>query len=207
MMAAYAGYRIISVDYRMPPDAPYPAAMDDAIAVYRELIKTTDPKRIAASRPVHRWRDGAGLGPADQGRAPAGSRCDGAGTPWADLAEIGDTYLTHEFADNVLVSWKGWLGRAALLYAGGHDLKDPQLSPIYGDFRDLPPAILTSGKRDLFLSSTVRTHRKLRQAGVEAVLQVFEGQSHAQYYNDPYSLVTIDYHTEVARFFDAHLAP
>ncbi len=207
MMAAYAGYRIVSVDYRMPPDAPYPAAMDDAMAVYREVIKTTDPKRVG----IFGTSTGGGMVlalalrikdehlPLPAAMAP--------GTPWADLAEIGDTYFTHEFADNVLVSWKGWLGRAALLYANGRDLKDPQLSPIYGDFHGLPPAILTSGTRDLFLSNTVRVHRKLRQAGVEAMLQVFEGQSHAQYYNDPYSPETIDYHTEVARFFDTHLAP
>ena len=79
--------------------------------------------------------------------------------------------------DNVLVSYDGWLGRAAKLYANGHDLKDPQLSPIYGDFTGFPPAILTSGTRDLFLSKTVLTHRKLRRAGVEAELQVFEGMS------------------------------
>ena len=53
----------------------------------------------------------------------------------------------------------------------------------------------------------MRVHRKLRQAGVEALLQVFEGQSHAQYYADPFGPETIDYHSEVARFFDAHLAP
>lgn len=105
----------------------------------------------------------------------------------------------------MLVSWKGWLGKAALLYANGHDLKDPLLSPVYGDFDDFPPTILTSGTRDLFLSNTVRVHRKLRQAGVEAVLQVFEGQSHAQYQADPFEPETIDYHSEVARFFDDHL--
>ena len=207
MMAAYGGFRVVSVDYRMPPDAPYPAAMDDVMAVYRELIKTTDPKRMA----VFGTSTGGGMTlalvlrikdeklPQPAAMAP--------GTPWADLAEVGDTYFTHEFADNVLVSWKGWLGRAARLYANGRDMKDPQLSPIYGDFHDLPPAILTSGTRDLFLSNTVRVHRKLRQAGVEALLQVFEGQSHAQYYADPFGPETIDYHSEVARFFDAHLAP
>ena len=56
----------------------------------------------------------------------------------------------------------------AEFYAHGHDLKDPMLSPIYGDFHGLPPAILTTGTRDLLLSNTVRVHRKLRQAGVEA---------------------------------------
>jgi len=205
MMAAYGGFRVVSVDYRMPPDAPYPAAMDDAMAVYRELIKTTDPARMA----IFGTSTGGGMTLAMVLRAkdeklplPAAIA---PGTPWADLAETGDTYFTHEFVDNVLVSWKGWLGRAALLYANGRDLRDPQLSPIYGDFTNFPPAILTSGTRDLFLSNTVRVHRKLRQAGVEAVLQVFEGQSHAQYYADPFGPETIDYHGEVARFLDAHL--
>jgi len=128
------------------------------------------------------------------------------GTPWADLTETGDSYFANEFVDNVLVSWKGWLGRAALLYAGGRDLRLPYLSPVYGDFTGFPPAILTSGTRDLFLSNTVRVHRKLRQAGVEAVLQVFEGQAHAQYYADPFGPETVEYHGEVARFLDAHLA-
>ena len=64
-------------------------------------------------------------------------------------------------------------------YANGHDLGDPLLSPVYGDFSGFPPTILTSGTRDLLLSNTVRVHRKLRQAGVEAALHVYEGQSHA----------------------------
>lgn len=206
LMAAYGGFKIISVDYRMPPDFPYPAAMDDAMAVYRELIKTTDPQRMAifgtstgggmTLAMIHRIKN-ENL-PLPAAIAP--------GTPWADLAEVGDSYQTNEFSDNVLVSWKGWLGRAALLYANGHDLKDPQLSPVYGDFHNFPPTILTSGTRDLFLSNTVRVHRKLRQAGVEAVLQVFEGQSHAQYNADPFGPEAIEYNGEVARFFDDHLA-
>ena len=68
-----------------------------------------------------------------------------------------------------------------------------------------PPAILTSGTRDLYLSNTVRMHRKLRAAGVEAVLQVWEGQSHAQYNADPAASETKEYHDEVARFFSLHL--
>ena len=127
------------------------------------------------------------------------------GTPWSDLTEAGDTYKTNEWIDNVLVSYNGYLSRAALLYANGHDLKDPQLSPIYGDFSGFPPAILTSGTRDLFLSLTVLTHRKLRRAGVEAELQVFEGMSHAQYNFDPYAPETKETFSEIARFFDKHL--
>ena len=206
LMAAYGGFRVISVDYRMPPDAPAPAAMDDAMAVYRELIKTNDPKRVA----IFGTSTGGGMTMAailrakDEGLPLPAAIAPG--TPWADLTETGDTYFSNEFVDNVLVSWKGWLGKAAMLYANGQDLRHPYLSPVYGDLRGFPPTILTSGTWDLFLSNTVRVHRKLRQAGVEAMLQVFEGQSHAQYYADPFGPETIDYHGEVVRFFDAHLA-
>ena len=85
-------------------------------------------------------------------------------------------------------------------------LKDPLLSPVYGDVHGFPPTILTSGTRDLFLSLTVLTHRKLRRAGIEAELQVFEGMSHAQYNFEPYALESKETFTEIARFFDKHLA-
>ena len=105
----------------------------------------------------------------------------------------------------MLVSYHGYLQHAAELYANGHDLRDPQLSPIYGEFSGFPPAILTSGTRDLFLSLTVLTHRKLRRAGVDAELQVFEGMSHAQYNFNPTMPETKEVFTEIARFFDRHL--
>jgi monoterpene epsilon-lactone hydrolase len=79
------------------------------------------------------------------------------------------------------------------------------LSPVYGDMHGFPPAILTTGTRDLLLSNTVRVHRKLRQAGVEAALHVFEGQSHAQYLRDVNAPETKDAIGEIARFFDKHL--
>jgi acetyl esterase/lipase len=69
-----------------------------------------------------------------------------------------------------------------------------------------PPAILTSGTRDLLLSNTVRVHRKLREAGVEASLQVYEGQSHAQFGRDDRAPETREAFEEIAAFFDRHLA-
>ena len=128
------------------------------------------------------------------------------GTPWADLTETGDSYGTNEWVDNVLVTWKGWLGRAAGLYANGHDLRDPMLSPIYGDMHGFPPAILTTGTRDLFLSNTVRVHRKLRRAGVDAELNVYEGMSHAQYQFDIDAPETNEAFTDISRIFDRPLA-
>jgi acetyl esterase/lipase len=205
VMAAYGGFKVISIDYRMPPDFPYPAAMDDAMAVWKELVKTHDPRNMA----IFGSSTGGGMALAMILRArQEGLPLPAAiapGTPWSDLTETGDTYKTNEWVDNVLVSWHGWLGRAAELYANGRDLKDPQLSPIYGDFSGFPPAILTSGTRDLFLSLTVLTHRKLRRAGVEAELQVFEGMSHAQYYFDPFVPESKEAFSEIARFFDRHL--
>jgi acetyl esterase/lipase len=205
LMAAYGGFKVISFDYRMPPDHPYPAAMDDAMAVWKEAIKMQEPRKMA----IFGTSTGGGMTLAMILRArQEGLPLPAAiapGTPWSDLTETGDTYKTNEWLDNVLVSYSGYLSHAAQLYANGHDLRDPQLSPIYGDFSDFPPAILTSGTRDLFLSLTVLTHRKLRRAGVEAELQVFEGMSHAQYNFDPYAPETKEAFTEIARFFDKHL--
>ena len=206
LMAGYGRMRILSVDYRMPPDFPYPAALDDAMAVWKEITAATDPKKLA----IFGTSTGGGITLAMVLRAkkeelplPAAIA---PGTPWSDMTKTGDTYLTDELLDGVLVSYDGWLGDAAKLYANGHDLKDPMLSPVYGDFEGFPPTILTSGTRDLFLSNTVRVHRKLRAAGVEAELHVFEGQSHAQYYADPYAPETKEHFRELTQFFDKHLA-
>jgi monoterpene epsilon-lactone hydrolase len=205
LMAGFGGFKVISFDYRMPPDAPYPAAMDDAMAVYRAALAMERPENIA----LVGTSTGGGMILAMILRAKAeGLPLPAAiapGTPWSDLTETGDTYKTNEWLDNVLVSYKGYLQHAARIYANGRDLKDPQLSPIYGDFHGFPPAILISGTRDLFLSNTVRTHRKLRQAGVDAQLHVFEGMSHAQYLFNADAPETQETFAEIARFFDARL--
>jgi acetyl esterase/lipase len=128
-MQEYSG----TIDYRMPPDFPYPAAMDDAMAVYKEIVRTTDRKKIA----IFGTSTGGGMTLAMVLRAKAeGMPLPAAiapGTPWSDMTKTGDTYFTNDTVDNVLVSNEGWLGDAAKLYANGHDLKDPLLSPIYGD--------------------------------------------------------------------------
>lgn len=112
----------------------------------------------------------------------------------------------------IVVPGRGWTSRdgfcdaGAQVYAAGHDMKDPLISPAYGDLAGFPPTILTSGTRDLLLSNTVRVQRKLRQAGVDAMLQVFEGQSHAHYLFDDSAPETREVFAEIAGFFDRHLA-
>jgi epsilon-lactone hydrolase len=180
--------------------------MDDAMAVWKAALTMQDPSRMA----IVGTSTGGGMTLAMILRAKqeglALPAAIAPGTPWSDLTETGDSYKTNEWLDNVLVSYSGYLSHAAALYANGHDLKDPQLSPIYGDFHGFPPTILTTGTRDLFLSNTVRTHRKLREAGVEAYLQVFEGLSHAQYLFDPSAPETRAAFEEITAFFDRHLA-
>jgi acetyl esterase/lipase len=205
LMAGFAGYKVLSVDYRMPPDFPFPAALDDAFAVYRETLQTTPAANIA----LFGTSAGGSLTCTTLLRAKAeGLPMPGAialGTPTVDLTDSGDSLHTNEGIDNVLGTRDGFVRASVALYANGHDPRDPLLSPIYGDVTGFPPAILTSGTRDLYLSNTVRMHRKLRAAGVEAILQVWEGQSHAQYLTDIAAPETREYHDEVAAFFDRHL--
>jgi epsilon-lactone hydrolase len=205
LMAAYGGFKVISFDYRMAPDFPYPAPLDDAMAVWKATIKMQKPENIA----IFGSSAGGNLALAMVLRAKQeGLPLPAAiapGTPWSDLTETGDTFKTNEWLDPVLVSYRPMGDRTAQLYANGRDLKDPLISPIYGDFSGFPPAIVVSGTRDLFLSLSVLTHRKLRQAGVEADLHVFEGMSHFQYIIDPYAPESKEAFTEIARFFDKHL--
>jgi monoterpene epsilon-lactone hydrolase len=108
----------------------------------------------------------------------------------SDVTKTGDSFYTNEKVDNVLVSHDGFCDAATIVYVHGHGLKDPLLSPGYGDVHGFPPAILTTGTRDLLLSNTVRVHRKLREAGVDAQLEVLEGMSYAQYRVDDRILET-----------------
>ena len=204
-MAGFGRFKVISVDYRMPPDHPYPAALDDAITVWKAATKMAAPKNMA----IFGSSAGGNLTLAMILRAKQDNLpLPGAiapGTPMSDLTNAGDSFRTNAMLDNVLVAPDASCDKRAALYTNGRDLRDPMLSPVYGDMRGFPPAILTTGTRDLLLSSTVRVHRKLRQAGVEAVLQVFEGQSHAHFYRDVSAPETKEAFDEIARFFDKHL--
>lgn len=206
LMAGLCGFEVVSVDYRMPPEAYFPAALDDGVTVYRSLLTAHPAGAIA----FFGTSAGGALTLSMVLRArqlglplPAAIA---SGTPMSDVTKVGDTFYTNEGVDNVLVSRDGFCDAGAKVYAAGHDLSDPLISPVYGDMTGFPPTILTSGTRDLLLSNTVRVHRKLRQAGVEAILQVFEGQSHAHYLRDDTAPETHEVFAEIGGFFDRHLA-
>ena len=206
VIAATCGIKVLAVDYRMPPDAPFPAALDDGFAVWKAVVAS----QPAGSVGLCGGSAGGGLALAITPRAkqegvplPAALAIQ---TPWADLEEVGDSFRTNEWLDSVLVSYTAAPQRAALLYAAGHDLADPLLSPLRGDLAGFPPTMLITGTRDLFLSLTVLVHRKLRRAGVPAELHVVEGASHFQYFINPFAEESQEIFGELRLFLDRTLA-
>jgi acetyl esterase/lipase len=167
----------------MPPDHPYPAALDDCVAAYRALLQHHRPEEIViggasaggnlAAATILRARD-EGL------PLPAGAVL---ATPEVDLTESGDSFQANLGVDAVLA---GSLMPANLLYAAGHPLEHPYLSPLFGDFaKGFPPTLLTAGTRDLFLSNAVRMHWALRSANVPAELYILEAASHGGFPGTP----------------------
>lgn len=173
-MADKLGVRLVSVDYRMAPDHPYPAGLDDCMRFYRRLLRDHDPRDIVVSGASA----GANLAAAlilrarDEGLPlPAGAILI---SPEIDLTESGDSFNTNAGIDAM-----GSLMDINRLYAAGHDLSDPYISPLFGDVsKGFPPTLLTAGTRDLFLSNAARMHRKLRSAGVPAELHILEAAPH-----------------------------
>jgi acetyl esterase/lipase len=181
--AARVGARTWAVDYRLPPDHPYPAPLDDCVAAYRRLLADHAPGDIViggasaggnlAAATVLRARD-EGL------PLPAGLVLL---TPELDLTESGDSFATNIGVDTVL---RRSQKTASRLYAGGHDLAHPYLSPLFGDLSaGFPPTLLQAGTRDLFLSNAVRMHRALRRAGMDAELHVWEAMPHGGFFGAP----------------------
>lgn len=180
-IARHLGIPALSIDYRMAPDHPAPAATDDTLAVWRALLAERKPGRMI----IGGTSAGANLVLATMLRAKAEKLAMPAGlmvgTPAADLAKATDTRFLMEGVDRYLPTWDAEPAGGAALYAAGADTRNPFLSPIYGDMAGFPPTYLITGTRDMLLSDTALIHRKLRRAGVRADLHVYEGQSHGDY--------------------------
>jgi epsilon-lactone hydrolase len=136
-MAGLEHFKVISVDYRMPPEAYFPTAIDDVLTVYKAALQTTDPKNVAI------FGTSAGgaltleviLRAKEQGVPLPGAISSG--TPMSDATKTGDSFYTNELVDNVLVSRDGFCDAATVVYANGHELRDPLLSPVYGDMHGI----------------------------------------------------------------------
>ncbi len=199
MQADQHGGICYGVDYRMPPEHPYPGALDDAVTAYRYVLERHAPSRIV----VGGRSAGGNLAAAlllrakDEGLPlPAGLILL---SPQVDLTESGDSFQVNQMVDVVL---PGSLMRNNELYASGADLSHPYLSPLFGNLKGFPPTLLQSGTRDLFLSNAVRMHRALRRASVDAELHVFEAMPHGGFQGN-----TPEDHelsAEVSRFVKDH---
>ena len=111
----------------------------------------------------------------------------------------------NDGVDRLLVTYDGLVEAAVRLYANGRDLKDPLVSPLYGDFHGFPPTLLVTGTRDLLLSATARAHIKLRQAGVVADILVYEGMSNGDYGVEAASPESLHAYAELNAFLLQHL--
>ena len=205
-LAHGVGVKVVSVDYRRPPLHSFPAAIDDAIAVWQAVTKDQDPAKTA----LFGTSAGGNIALATTLKLKQlGKSLPSAvfaGTPATDLENISDTWHTMVGLDP-LGPRKGMVAGAFDLYIGNSDPSNPLLSPINGDLRGFPPTILISGTRDLLLSDTVRMHRALRKAGVEADLHVYDGQTHGDYMQNLIRSVPEceDAQAELFQFFDKHL--
>ena len=169
--------QVLALDYRLAPEAPFPAAVKDAVAAYRWLLK----QGIAAKHiAIAGDSAGGGLGLAtlvslkDSGDSlPA---CAALMSPWVDLECIGDSMISRDALDPMV--HKPMTQVMSSLYVPGGDYRNPLASPLYADLRGLPPLMIHVGSRETLHDDSTRIAKRARDAGVSAELKVWEGQVH-----------------------------
>lgn len=166
-----------AVDYRMPPDHPFPAGLEDCLTVYQEVIKAHGPKNVLVSGGSAGGNLAAALMLKLSALGLASPCALYLDSPVTDLTNSGDSWRVLEGLDPVLRDVDG-VGSAPL-YLNGRDPREPLLSPLFGDLSGFPPTHLHSGTRDRLLSDTVRFHAALRAAGIVADLYISEAMPHA----------------------------
>jgi monoterpene epsilon-lactone hydrolase len=204
-IANLTGTKVVAVLYRLAPEHPFPAGLEDAIAVYKELLKTYKPKNIG----IYGTSAGAIL------TAEVTSKIKQLGLPMpgatgvfsglGDFSRMGDSIAMY-----ALNGLSGHLdppkpdGASLGPYVGSTDPKDPVLSPVYADLTGFPPTLFITSGRDLLLSGTTILHRAYLRAGVDAQLVVFEALPHA-FWNNPELPESKEADALMAKFFDNHL--
>lgn len=204
-MANLTGVEVVSVLYRMAPEHPFPAALDDAIAVYKELLKTHKAAHIAIyGTSAGAILTGEVLVRLKQLSLPmpgAAGIFSGSG----DMSLAGDSismYSLNGLSGHLDPPTEG--AGSMNEYAGTTDLKNPVLSPLYADLTGLPPTLFLTSGRDLLLSGTTILHRAYLRAGVPAELIVFEALPHA-FWNNPELPEAKEADADMASFFLQHL--
>jgi acetyl esterase/lipase len=183
-IANLAKIKVVSVYYRLAPENPFPAAVDDVVAVYKELLKTHKPQSIG----IFGTSAGAILS------CEVSVRLKQLGLPLPAALGIfsGLADFSQPGESRQIYTLTGLPGEIAPIdphhlpddaYVGKTDRKDPVLSPLFADLHGMPPTLLVTSSRDLLLSDTAILHRALLRTGNDAQLVVFEALPHAFWYN------------------------
>lgn len=172
-----AGCRMLALDYRLAPEHPFPAAVDDVVAAYRWLIgQGADPARtvIAGDSAGGGLTVAALVALRDAGvPVPAGGICL---SPWADLEGLGESMSTRAEADP-MVGRDGLLNMARL-YLGTTEARHPLASPLHADLRGLPPLLVQVGDAEVLLDDATRLAERARAAGVDVEIEVWPEMVH-----------------------------
>lgn len=175
-LAAVAHCQVLLPDYRLAPEHPYPAAVEDAVAAYRFLLDHVAPDRIALGG------DSAGGGLAlctalalRDARLPL-PRALVLLSPWTDLSLSGETIDRLDAVDPMLR--RAWLQRAGDAYRGDVAATDPRVSPLHASLDRLPPMLIQVGSDEILLSDAQRLADKARAAGNDVRLEIEQGYWH-----------------------------
>jgi acetyl esterase/lipase len=169
--------RVLSIDYRLAPENPYPAALEDSVAAYRWLLaQGTDPSRVV----ITGVSAGGGLTVATLlALRDAGESLPAAAvliSPWADLECSCESATTKADVDPVIEPEP--LRLMGRFYAGETDLRDPLVSPVHADLHALPPLFIQVGTAETLLDDSTRLAQRAQAAGVDVALEQWEGMIH-----------------------------
>ncbi len=176
-LARAAHTRVLLIDYRLAPEHPCPAAIEDAVYAYRWLLQQgSAPQQIAIGG------DSAGGGLVlatlielrDSGAESLAAAF--MLSPWLDLSLNGESMQTRRLIDP-LSSYEG-LHTAAQLYLGNRDPRDPYASPLYADLHNLPPLLIHVGDHEVLRSDATRLAEKAKTAGVQVQLEIWDDMWH-----------------------------